>query len=99
MLNSRDRSGEKLRQHIEEAAEARRLAEVDRARAHASARDQRDRFEAEERKALEAIHAEYVAAAARQRDPSLFSWRGAVTALIALMLIGGIFLIATYLGN
>ncbi len=91
MLNSRDRSGEKLHAHLEADA-ARRRDEMHRASETASG--QRDRFEAEQQRRLEAIHAEYVAAEARQRNPSVFSRQGAIAALYLLALTGGIFLLA-----
>jgi len=89
MLNSHDRSEEALRRHVEEAA--RRRAEADRA--ISAAADQRARFEAAKKQA------EMQRAQAGMANPSIVSWYGAAAALFLLGLIGGIFLIATYLGN
>jgi len=90
MLNSHDRSAESLRQHFEDEA-ARKRSEAERAKADEL--DRRARFEAARQ------HAKNIAAEARMRDPGIISWQGAVAAMFLLALIGGIFLIATYLGN
>jgi len=90
MLNSGDRSLQALRQHIEDEAK-RKYAEAERAKA--AAREQRERFEAAKKQA------EMQRAQAAMANPSIISWQGAIAALFLLGLIGGIFLIATYLGN
>lgn len=89
MLNSYDRSGEKLRQHIEEAARKRDEAERDKA----AELERHARFE------IARKQAEMQRAQAAMSNPDIFSWHGAAAALFLLGLIGGIFLIATYLGN
>lgn len=96
MLNSRDRSEALLHAHLEAEAAKRRDEML---RISETALGQRERFEAEKRKAMQDIHAESVAAEARMRDPSLISWQGAATALFLLALAAGMFLVATYLGN
>jgi hypothetical protein len=89
MLNSHDRSGEMLRAHLEAEAKA----EAARRHAISAAAEQRARFEAAKKQA------EMQRAHAAMANPSVFSWQGAAAALFLLGLIGGIFLIATYLGN
>jgi hypothetical protein len=80
-----------------EAAIARHRDNLARNRIEANA--QAERNEIEKRKAIAAIHAEYVAAEARMRDSSIISWQGAAAALFLLALTIGAFLIANYLGN
>jgi hypothetical protein len=83
------------------AAQAQRTAaemaeRYETAKSHDAAVAQR---EAEQRKAIAAMHAKNVAAEQRARDPSIISWQGAAAALFLLALTTGVFLIANYLGN
>lgn len=77
-----------------EAAIAHHRDKIARQRAEANAQA--------ERYAMEARHAENVAAEARMRaarEPSIASWQGAVAAGFLIALAIGAFLVANYLGS